>query len=100
MHLVQILRPHAENAGGLLHREHVDQVKEELADSFEIVTAYLQAPADGPWQKKVQGTSDDVIFDVMTAVIDLPEWRARRAGFERRFRQNKVIFRSMPFARA
>src|SRR5688572_3652918 len=99
MHLFQILLPHADNAGRPFVREEVDCVKEELAASFEGVTAYLQAPAEGLWREGGQTDNDDiVIFEVMMKEIDLQDWRRRRSELERRFRQDKVIIRYMPMA--
>jgi hypothetical protein len=99
MHLVQILLPRADNAGRSFGREDFERVKEELANCFDGVTAYLQAPAEGEWQDGKRSSRDDiVIFEVMVDHIDLPDWRKRRAELERRFRQDAVIIRYMPMA--
>lgn len=99
MHLVQILLPRADNTGRLFAREDFDRVKEELAGSFEGVTAYLQAPAEGLWRQGAMSENDEiVIFEVMAEKIDLKDWGSRRAELERRFRQDKVIIRYMPMA--
>ena len=99
MHLFQILLPRADNTGQPFAREDFDRVKEELAADFEGVTAYLQAPAEGLWREGGQTDNDDiVIFEVMVEEIDLQDWRRRRAEFERRFRQDKIIIRYMPMA--
>jgi hypothetical protein len=96
MYLVQILLPRADNSGRPFDGEDFDRVKEELAGRFEGVTAYLQAPAEGLWREGGQSGNDDIlIFEVMTETMDLQEWRNRRAEFERRFRQDKVIIRYM-----
>lgn len=97
MHLVQILLPRTDNAGHPFVREEFDRIKEDLANRFEGVTAYLQAPAEGLWRQGAEADNDDiVIFEVMVEQIDLPDWRARRAELERRFRQDNVIVRYMP----
>jgi len=99
MYLVQILIPRADNSGNPFPKAEFDEVKEDLANHFNGVTAYLQAPAEGLWRQGGRSSDDDiVIFEVMTAKVDLRDWRARRAGFERRFRQDRVIIRYMPIA--
>ncbi|WP_027154418.1 hypothetical protein [Mesorhizobium sp. WSM2561] len=99
MHLVQILLPRADNTGRPFDREDFDRLKEELAASFEGVTAYLQAPAEGLWRDGGRTGNDDiVVFEVMTKEIDLSDWRSRRSELERRFRQDKVIIRYLLIA--
>jgi hypothetical protein len=99
MHLFQILLPRADNDGRPFAREEFDRVKEELAASFEGVTAYLQAPAEGLWKQDGESNNDDiVIFEVMTEQVDLPDWRNRRAELERRFLQDRIIIRYMSIA--
>jgi hypothetical protein len=97
VYLVQILLPRADNSGNPFPKEVFDRVKEELAESFDGVTAYLRAPAEGLWRQGEQSANDDiVIFEVMTDEIDSADWRNRRAELERRFRQDEVIIRYMP----
>ena len=99
MYLVQILLPCADNAGEAFAREEFERVKAGLAESFEGVTAYLQAPAEGLWRKGRHLAGDDIlIFEVMTDKIDLAEWRERRTRYERDFRQERVIIRYMSIA--
>lgn len=99
MYLVQILLPRADNTGRPFPREDFDIVKDELADRFEGVTAYLHSPAEGLWRKSGRsGTDEIIVFEVMADEIDLPGWRSRRAELERRFRQDKVIIRYLPMA--
>ncbi|TJV03838.1 MAG: hypothetical protein E5Y12_14890 [Mesorhizobium sp.] len=99
MHLVQILLPRSDNAGEPFANEDFDCVKEELTNTFEGVTAYFRAPAEGVWrQGKESGLDEIVIFEVMTEEVDLPDWRRRRAELERLFRQDMVIIRYLPMA--
>lgn len=99
MHLVQILLPRSDNAGEPFANEDFDCVKEELANTFEGVTAYFRAPAEGVWrQGKESGLDEIVIFEVMTEEVDLRDWRRRRAELERLFRQDMVIIRYLPMA--
>ena len=99
MYLVQILLPCADNSGKAFPREDFEQVKAGLAERFEGVTAYLQAPAEGLWREGRRWTPDDIIiFEVMTDEVDLAEWRERRARDERHFKQERVIIRYMSIA--
>ncbi|MER8446534.1 hypothetical protein NKH52_25420 [Mesorhizobium sp. M1066] len=99
MHLVQILLPRSDNAGEPFAKEDFERLKQELADTFEGVTAYLRAPAEGVWRQGKESDMDEiVIFEVMTAEVDLPDWRRRRAELERRFRQDEIIIRYLPMA--
>lgn len=99
MHLFQILLPRADNSGKPFPKHDFDRVKEELADRFEGVTAYLQSPVEGLWREGGQSGKDEiVIFEVMAAQIDLADWRARRAELERRFRQDRIVIRYMPMS--
>ncbi|AZO55707.1 hypothetical protein EJ077_21475 [Mesorhizobium sp. M8A.F.Ca.ET.057.01.1.1] len=97
MHLIQILLPRADNDGRPFAREDFDRVKEELANRFKGVTAYLQAPAEGLWLQGAESTRDDIIiFEVMAEELELADWHDRRAELERRFRQDEVMIRYMP----
>lgn len=99
LHLVQVLLPCTDNEGQPFAKEDFEQVKQELGDRFEGVTARLQAPAEGLWGGGPSTDRDDiVIFEVMTDEIDLEDWRRRRADLERHFRQDKVIIRYLPMA--
>jgi len=100
MHLLQILLPRADNQGRPFPREEFDRVKEELAEDFEGVTAFIQAPAEGLWKQQGGHSQNDdiIIFEVMTDRVDLPDWRRRRAELERRFQQDRIIIRYMSMA--
>ncbi|WP_376706041.1 hypothetical protein RQ479_29635 [Mesorhizobium sp. ISC25] len=94
MFLFQILLPRADNSGRPFPKQEFDRIKEELAQQFAGVTAFLQAPAEGLWRQGGECSNDEiVIFEVMTEEIDLRAWRTRRADLERRFRQDEVIIR-------
>ncbi|MBZ9887296.1 hypothetical protein LB559_04970 [Mesorhizobium sp. BR1-1-3] len=99
MHLVQILLPRSDNAGEPFAKEDFDRVKDELANTFNGVTAYFRTPAEGVWREGKESDMDEiVIFEVMTEEVDLPDWRRRRAELERRFRQDEIIIRYLPIA--
>lgn len=97
MYLVQILLPRADSEGAPFAPDQFDRVKEELADRFQGVTAYLQAPAEGLWRNGGDNESDDIlVFEVMTPEVDLADWKRRRRDLERQFRQDVVIIRYLP----
>jgi hypothetical protein len=94
MYLVQIVLPRADNSGQPFPREDFDRVKNELAQRFDGVTAYIRAPAEGVQKQNQKLSSDDiVVLEVMTEQVDLAEWTARRQQYEKSFRQEKVIVR-------
>jgi hypothetical protein len=96
MYLVQILLPRADNSGQPFPREDFDRVKNELAQRFDGVTAYIRAPEEGVWKQNQKLSSDDiVVLEVMTEKVDVAEWTARRQQYEKGFRQKKVIVRYM-----
>ena len=96
MYLVQILLPRADNAGLPFPKQEFDEVKEELARTFEGVTSYLRAPAEGLWKQGEEKSHDDiVIFEVMIDELDVGHWRDRRRALEQRFRQDQVVIRYM-----
>lgn len=100
MYLFQILLPRSDNSGNPFSQQDFERVKEELAQRFDGVTAYLRAPAEGLWRKGAKSDSDDIIiFEVMTEEIDLADWRSRRTELERRFRQDEVVIRYIQMAR-
>ncbi len=80
MHLVQILLLRTDNNGQPFESEEYDRVKEDLASSFDGVTAYLRA--EGLWRERPEASHDEiVIFEVMTDDVDLTpfpcgSWRA------------------------
>ena len=95
MYLVQMLLPCADNDGRPFEPALFERLKQELAEEFTGVTAYLQAPADGLWKEEgAKASRDDiVIFEVMVEKVDLARWRIWRKRLEQRFRQEKVVIR-------
>ena len=97
MHLFQILLPRTDNAGQPFARHDYDRLKKELAELYGGVTAYLQSPAEGLWQRDGGSGEDEIIIlEVMTEEIDLPAWQRRRAELEQRFRQDEIVIRHSP----
>lgn len=94
MHLFQILLPSTDNAGKPFPSEDFDRVKEELAQRFNGVTAYVHAPAEGLQKRGRASSSEDIlVFEVMTDSLDRQEWEVRRKEYERQFRQDRVVIR-------
>lgn len=97
MQLVQILLPRTDNAERPFRREEYDRLKEDLAQRFEGVTAYLQSPAEGLWRQGAEAANDEiVIFEVMVEEVDREYWRTQQAWLEEMFRQDKVVIRYLP----
>jgi hypothetical protein len=94
--LVQLLLPVADNQGRAFPRAAYDRVRDELANRYGGVTAYVRAPALGLW-KEDEGrlTRDDVvIYEVMTVDLDRDGWAAYRRVLEERFRQAELLVRA------
>lgn len=101
MYLVQILLPLFDPQGRPVGREPVDRVKRELTERFGGVTAYLRAPAEGAWRDPEGEVEHDrvVILEVMADELDRGWWREYREELERRFEQEEVVVRALPFER-
>jgi hypothetical protein len=100
VHLIQRLLPLYDNAGTAFPRALLDRVREELAERFGGVTAYLRSPAHGVWKEGGEEEHDDiVIFEVMAERLERPWWREYRAELERRFRQDEVVIRASAIER-
>lgn len=72
MHLIQFLLPVYDNDGQRILKARFDAVRNELAQRFGGVTAYVRAPAVGAWADEDGDLQrDDVIlFEVMTPSLD------------------------------
>jgi hypothetical protein len=96
MNMVQLLLPLWSNAGERFSKKLFDQVSKELIDRFSGLTAHVQAPARGLWEKEDGKTVRDeiIIYEVMVENLDLSWWTEYRQLLETRFKQNKLIIRS------
>ena len=102
MHLVQILLPLRDGAGLPFPHSDFARVREELAERFGGVTAYLQAPAQGVWKDEEDGSverDEIVVLEVMVDSLDHDWWARYRRDLERRFRQDEVVARAMGMER-
>ena len=98
MHLVQLVLPLYDNAGGAVERRLFTQTLQELTDRFGGATAFTRAPAEGFWENP-QGhvKKDDVIVvEVMIEVVDDGWWSGYRETLEARFRQETILIRALP----
>lgn len=94
--MVQLLLPLWSNSGERFSKKLFDQVSKELIDRFSGLTAHVQAPASGLWEKEDGKTVHDeiIIYEVMVDNLDLPWWTEYRRLLETRFKQNKLIIRA------
>ena len=98
MHLIQLMLPLYDNAGGALEPRLFTQTLRELTDTFGGATAFTRSPAEGFWESP-QGNvkKDDVIVvEVMIEGVDAGWWREYRATLEARFRQETILIRALP----
>ena len=96
MKMIQLLLPLWSKSGERFPKDLFDQVSEELIRRFTGLTAYIQAPASGLWEKEDGKTVHDeiIIYEVMVESLDLPWWTEYRTGLEKRFQQDKLIVRA------
>lgn len=96
MHLIQLFLPMYDNQGEKLPVSLYRQVREELMEKFNGITAYTRSPAHGLWQPEEGKTVQDdlVIYEVMTAEMDREWWRAYKALLEQRFAQQEMLIRA------
>ena len=93
--------PLRDNQGAAFPRQLFDQVRDELANGFGGVTAFLRSPAEGVWMEGDEGLVRDevVIYEVMTDDLDRTWWSAYRRKLEGRFRQQEVLVRASQIER-
>ncbi len=99
MYLVQVLLPLYDNSGQAFPRHVFAQVRTELAERFGGVTAYLRSPAQGVWAgDDGRVAHDDVVMvEVMVDALDRVWWNQYRRELERRFRQDAIVARALPY---
>jgi hypothetical protein len=104
MHLIEILLPVRDNQGTAFPRSHFDRVRDELAQRFGGVTAFLRSPAEGVWKDDGPGRpgaihDDVVIYEVMAAQLDRDWWQAYRKDLAARFAQDELVVRASAIER-
>ncbi len=95
MFLIQLLLPLYDNSGIGFPHKNFETLRDELAERFGGVTAFLRSPAQGLWKaSETAPVHDDiVIYEVMTESLERKWWESYRKKLEADFRQNLVIIR-------
>jgi len=95
MYLIQILLPLFDNDGRPFPQQEYERVRDELAEQYGGITAYVRSPAKGLWKESSTSTVHDdiVIYEVMAGSLDRDWWQAYREGLAARFRQEVLIVR-------
>lgn len=97
MHLIQILLPLYDNTHHPFAVDKFEQVRKELVDRFGGLTAYVRSPATGLWRDTPFTAVRDeiVIYEIMTADLDLVWWAEYKEDLSLRFHQTKLVIRAM-----
>ncbi len=100
-YLVQMLLPLYDDAGAAIATDLFAQTRQELADQFGGMTAFMRAPARGLWKTEDGAVTRDeiVVFEVMVEELDRDWWDAYRQRLEGRFRQDAIVVRSTKIRR-
>lgn len=94
MYLIQILLPLYDNEGTPFPSHEYAKVRDELAEMFGGITAYVRSPAEGLWRAPGNTVRDEiVIYEIMTDKLDSVWWQAYREGLSASFRQEMLIVR-------
>ncbi len=94
MYLIQILLPLYDNEGTPFPPHEYAQIRDELAERFGGITAYVRSPAEGLWRAPGNTVCDEiVIYEIMTDKLESAWWQAYREGLSARFRQEMLIVR-------
>ena len=90
MHLIQLLLP--VKAGS---KEKIAQVRNELVEKFEGVTAYVRSVAKGAWiAPDGQEEHDDVVMvEVLVDTLDREWWRRYGTELATLFGEEKIHIR-------
>ncbi|HYH83423.1 MAG TPA: hypothetical protein VEX86_26750 [Longimicrobium sp.] len=99
MYLIQILLPLRDNDGERFGRGEFDRVRTELTERFGGVTFFSRSPAQGVWKDDDGDVDHDdvLVAEVMARQQDRGWWRQYRQSLETRFRQEKIVARSIAF---
>jgi hypothetical protein len=97
MVLIQLLLPTSAGASadGLAP---LAETRQELAERFHGLTAYLRSPARGLWTAADGRTEQDdvVMVEVVTDTFDRAWWRTYVTTLAERFGQESIHLRAMP----
>jgi hypothetical protein len=97
MVLIQLLLP----ATGVARADDVAplaETRQELAERFNGLTAYLRSPAKGSWTAPDGHTEQDdvVMVEIVTEAFDRAWWRTYAATLATRFDQESIHVRAVP----
>jgi hypothetical protein len=97
--LIQIILPLYRSTGELFARDAFSAVRRELTQRFGGSTAYTRAPAEGTWEDPggLVHHDDVIVVEVMIDTLDRGWWGRYAEDLARRFGQQSVIVRAMPF---
>jgi hypothetical protein len=72
------------------------KVRDELAEHYGGITAYVRSPAEGVWKEGNNSTVRDeiVIYEVMAKELNREWWKEFRERLELHFRQESIIVRA------
>lgn len=99
MYLIQLLLPLYNNDQQRFPDEMHEQVRGELTEQFEGLTAHTRAPARGVWKEDSSDIIHDdiVIYEVMVPDLDRGWWQEYRVELEERFQQECLVIRAIQF---
>jgi hypothetical protein len=98
MVLIQILLPTGATGATPHHATAFGKTREELADKFDGLTAYLRSPAEGVWRSPEGEHELDhvVMVEVVTTTFDVVWWRKYATTLAERFAQDDIHVRAVP----
>jgi len=93
MHLIQFLLPLHDNNNQKFPDTHFKSVRQDLADRFGGVTAFVRSPAVGLWKEGNDELNRDevVMFEVMAEQLDKEWWVDYRTKLQEKFHQDEVL---------
>lgn len=95
MHLIQIFVPQFIKKKRI-SKKILEALAFELSQSFGGATAYLRSPALGLWKKRTKLDREQIlVFEVMVTRLQRREWAKRRLAWQKMFRQEKLLIRSL-----
>lgn len=94
MKLIQLLLPLNDNDGKRFPKSVFDQIKNELADKFDGVTAFSQSPAEGLWDDGGAVQRDQIVlYEIMTDGFEESWWKDFAKRLEIKLKQEKILLR-------
>lgn len=98
MVLIQLLLPTYTPRGVNIDRGIFERTRQELADRFGGLTAYLRSPAQGLWTSPSGEQEHDtvVMVEVVTEHFDRAWWREYARTLAARFEQESIHVRALP----